>query len=320
MKKNLKLKMIILAISVLSNINAQTSINEKREQILKYTSEIASLKKQQTTSETKYQRNLLYFEKLKQKQKLLTHNEVIDSLEKIKKNLTFIQHQNNIEGYKREAEITKNYIRNLDRIIFSQKKELQQKGILFKTDINKEISLIKKHRKKVLSAISTSISEKQEMINTLKDSIRIVLKKPLSRNISSHFPPYYIELENPIKGKIRISSPFGYRKHPVEKVKKFHNGIDLVSNLNTVYSAHSGTVKKVDYSPKIGIYIEIISPFGYSTIYGHLSKINVIENQKIPANTKIGRIGNTGNSTGEHLHFIVKYQGKYVNPKNLLNI
>ncbi len=320
MKRKVKLGTIILLVILgFSNVNAQTSIGEKREQILKYISEIASLKKQKMNADTKYQRNILYFEKQKQKEKLLSSDKVIDSLQKIRDNLSLIQHQNSIEGYKKEAEVTKNYIQHLDKIIFSRKKELQQKGVLFKTDINKEISLIKKEYQKVILTLSTAISERKELINSIKDSIRIILKKPLKRTNYSRIP-IHISLTTPIKGTVKISSPFGYRIHPIEKVKKFHNGIDLTSDLTEVYSAHSGIVKKVDYSPSIGIYVEIISPFGYSTIYGHLSEINVLENQKVTTATEIGRIGNTGSSTGNHLHFIVKYKGKAINPKPLLNL
>lgn len=118
-------------------------------------------------------------------------------------------------------------------------------------------------------------------------------------------------------GWTRISSRFGKRKHPILNITRYHDGLDLPKPYGTkVYPARSGRVVFAGWKGGYGNAIEIRHGNGESTIYGHLSKIDVKEGQWVErGKTLLGRVGSTGLSTGPHLHFEVRDRfGKPVNP------
>ncbi|PNR93448.1 MULTISPECIES: M23 family metallopeptidase [unclassified Petrotoga] len=103
-----------------------------------------------------------------------------------------------------------------------------------------------------------------------------------------------------------ISSLYGYRIHPITKEYSFHKGIDLAAPIDTpVFCVEAGEVKFVGENGGYGLMVEIESSNG-SYVYGHLSQINVYEGQYVEKGEMIARVGNTGLSTGPHLHFEVK--------------
>ncbi|MFB6340539.1 M23 family metallopeptidase [Saccharicrinis sp. FJH2] len=116
----------------------------------------------------------------------------------------------------------------------------------------------------------------------------------------------------------RTASGWGYRIHPIEKIRKFHYGMDFTSPIGTdIYATGDGRVVKVIKSRRgYGNYIVIDHGFGYQTLYGHLSGFNVKVGQKITRGHVIGYVGNTGDSTGPHLHYEVHYKNRPVNPKD----
>lgn len=315
MKKYYTILLFVFNVSFVAS-QQNTNIFEFRNQILHHINKVDSLQTIKNKVETKYQKNLLFFEKQLLKP-TITSDKELDSLNNLRQKIALVQHYNSINGHKNIAAINANYIKRLDAYILSRKKHLAKTGNVLKTDVFKEISTIKSLRKKELLFFETLISESKNNIQNFKDSIRIIFKKPLKRDFKSL--PNYIQFQNPLRGKVKVTSHFGYRVHPISKTRKFHNGIDLVSDLTDVYSAHPGVVEKVDYSKSLGIYIQVKGNNGYTTIYGHLSKIYVLENQKVNFATEIGSIGNTGNSTGDHLHFVVKQKGKYINPQSIIN-
>lgn len=115
---------------------------------------------------------------------------------------------------------------------------------------------------------------------------------------------------------IRLASGFGWRIHPIYKVKKLHTGIDFSAPTGTpVYATADGVVKnvKVRFSG-YGKFIEIDHGFGYHTRYAHLHDFNVKEGQKVKRGELIAYVGNTGMSTAPHLHYEVLKNGKKINP------
>ncbi len=119
----------------------------------------------------------------------------------------------------------------------------------------------------------------------------------------------------PVKGSTRISSYYGYRMHPILKKKKMHTGIDISASSGTsIVAAASGTVIFADWYGGYGKAVIIDHGGGKSTLYAHCSKIMVSENQEVKAGEKIAEVGSTGLSTGPHLHFEVRENGKHVNP------
>lgn len=113
-----------------------------------------------------------------------------------------------------------------------------------------------------------------------------------------------------------ISSPFGSRYHPIYKEYRMHNGIDIAVQTETkVYSAVKGEVTAATYSDSAGYMVSITDYNGYTVTYMHLSSYSVAEGQKIEAGELVALSGNTGASTGPHLHVEVQdSEGNYLNP------
>ena len=115
------------------------------------------------------------------------------------------------------------------------------------------------------------------------------------------------------KGK--ITSFYGNRLHPMTGKLSFHNGIDIAASIGTdVFSSASGKVYETNYNSILGNYIIIEHPAGLYTIYGHLSKTLVSLNSRIKTGTIIGKVGNSGYSTGPHLHFEIRKKGESADP------
>ncbi|MCR4417973.1 MAG: M23 family metallopeptidase [Ignavibacteria bacterium] len=108
---------------------------------------------------------------------------------------------------------------------------------------------------------------------------------------------------------------FGMRIHPILKRWKMHEGLDINGLYGTpVYATGAGVVKFVGWNGGLGLCVVIDHGYGYETTYGHLSKANVREGQKVVRFQKIGECGSTGLSTGPHLHYEVSFNGEKQNP------
>jgi murein DD-endopeptidase MepM/ murein hydrolase activator NlpD len=120
----------------------------------------------------------------------------------------------------------------------------------------------------------------------------------------------------PVRG--RLSSTFGSRHDPFTGVVRFHNGIDIVARVGTaVGAAMAGSVAAIGFNANYGRYV-FLQHAGYQTMYAHLSRITVSTGQKVGQGQKIGELGNTGYSTGPHLHFSVYRGAQPVDPLALL--
>ena len=116
-----------------------------------------------------------------------------------------------------------------------------------------------------------------------------------------------------------ISSHFGKRLDPVNKRWAMHNGLDMVGTRNTkIYSTAPGKVTFAGRKGRYGKLVEIDHGFGFKTRYGHLNKIFVKRGQKIKYRKKVGLMGTTGRSTGNHLHYEIVLNGKNHNPWRII--
>ncbi len=121
------------------------------------------------------------------------------------------------------------------------------------------------------------------------------------------------DLQSPLGG--HYTSGFGMRVNPVTHKRRLHNGIDIGVRMRTpVGAANDGVVIYAGWAGGYGKMIKIKHYNGYTTLYGHLSRIYVRVGQKVKKGQIIARSGNTGRVTGPHLHFTVWYKGKLVNP------
>lgn len=115
----------------------------------------------------------------------------------------------------------------------------------------------------------------------------------------------------------QTASGYGTRIDPIYKTVKFHAGMDFSANIGTpVYATGNGTIVKAGWESGYGNLIKVDHGFGYVTWYAHLNKCKVRVGQKVMRGEVIGEVGNTGKSTGPHLHYEVHVKGKVVNPVN----
>jgi murein DD-endopeptidase MepM/ murein hydrolase activator NlpD len=128
-----------------------------------------------------------------------------------------------------------------------------------------------------------------------------------------------IVFETPLKG-YRVNSPFGLRKLAIEAKARAHKGVDIAAPTGTsVFATTEGRVVRAGYQAGgYGNFIEVKHPNGLSSVYGHLSRIDVHTGKAVAAGERIGLVGSTGYSTGPHLHFEVRRNGGQVDPAKVV--
>ena len=123
------------------------------------------------------------------------------------------------------------------------------------------------------------------------------------------------DLTKPISGT--ITSTFGIRESSNQKISGYHTGTDIAANQGTeILSAMSGTVILVSEEGDYGKHVKV-QDGDLITLYAHCSEILVKEGQKVNKGETIAKVGSTGNSTGPHLHFEIRYQNRYVNTQEI---
>ena len=164
-------------------------------------------------------------------------------------------------------------------------------------EISKKIELIEKKlasQSKSFDQVFDLTKEKQKMIKSIP-SIQPVSNRDLTR----------------------IASGFGLRMHPIYKILKMHKGMDFTAPIGTeIYATGDGVVERVGWVGGYGKTIMINHGFGYKTRYAHCSKYKCRKGQKVKRGDLIGFVGNTGQSTGPHLHYEVFKNKKQINPVN----
>ena len=155
---------------------------------------------------------------------------------------------------------------------------------------------------------------KSETVN-VKDSLAMVGKKEKSID-KEKWLERYMSVSLPLK-RIKVTSPFGMRKDPFTGKRKMHNGIDLYARNDEVYAMFPGVVKKVGCDKRSGNYVTL-QHGDYTVSYCHLSRVTIKEKTPVLAGNVVGITGNTGRSTGEHLHITLRKNNEYVNPEYLI--
>lgn len=117
---------------------------------------------------------------------------------------------------------------------------------------------------------------------------------------------------------IKVNSPYGYRKDPFTGKRKFHNGIDLHARSAKVFAMMQGRVIAVGQDKVSGKYVTLRHG-NFTVSYCHLSQISVSQGQDVLSGDVVGITGNTGRSTGEHLHITIRQKREYVNPRIFLD-
>lgn len=164
---------------------------------------------------------------------------------------------------------------------------------------------------KETEATSESITTKNE--KSMPDKISLSTadtkkKEQVARYLSVCYPLL----------SVKINSPYGYRKDPFTGKWKFHNGIDLHARSAKVFAMMQGRVLKVGQDRVSGKYV-MLQHGNFTVSYCHLSQITVSQGQAVLPGDVVGITGNTGRSTGEHLHITCKYKGHSINPNIIIN-
>ena len=130
---------------------------------------------------------------------------------------------------------------------------------------------------------------------------------------------YKLPFAMPVKDRFRWTSGFGYRRDPFGRGSRRHTGVDLAGAQGTaIYATGDGVVIHAGWENGYGRSIVIQHDFGVKTRYGHLSRLRAVEGQKVSRGDRIGDMGNTGRSTGTHLHYEVIVGKTQVNPMTFI--
>ncbi len=164
---------------------------------------------------------------------------------------------------------------------------------------------VKARLDKIMKKVYVQSTSYDEIINLAKNKEEMLASIPAIQPISN----------NDLR---RTASGWGFRIHPIYKIRKFHYGMDFTAPTGTeIYATGDGTIEVVETSKRgYGNKIIINHGFGYRTLYAHMNKFNVRKGQVVKRGDVIGYVGNTGLSTAPHLHYEVSLNGKKVNPVN----
>ena len=164
--------------------------------------------------------------------------------------------------------------------------------------------------------IAASNEETEKMLDELQaDADRMT--QTIINNGSSSSNSSYLggQMAWPVPSSSYISSPFGYRIHPIYGYSKLHTGMAIgVSSGSVIVAANAGTVISSGWNGGYGKCIVVDHGGGVTTLYAHCSALYVSVGQSVTRGQQIAAVGSTGNSTGPHCHFEVRINGSYVNP------
>lgn len=196
-------------------------------------------------------------------------------------------------------------------LLFDSSIALSQFNSLVKQENSLPVNLVKELPAEIkIQHLPEKINGKEEEADELTKAPKLIISKDsesieaiIFSKLGAHLP----------LDKIILTSSFGYRIHPISQKKAFHTGIDLGARSAKIYAVLHGSVIQAGYNSIMGNFIKLAHG-NYITVYGHLSQIFVSEGELVKSGEIIGVSGSTGRTTGEHLHFTVKYKGYLVHP------
>lgn len=195
----------------------------------------------------------------------------------------------------------------------AQKEQEYNKVLAAEKESSRQASI----KASIEASIQASIEESRS-IEQSKHQATAATQENNSGNIGSSNNPSGVVWRKPCK-YYHVSSPFGYRWHPVTGEWKMHNGIDLPYPQGTpIYASRSGYVTTAKYNSSAGNYVVVNHQDNYSSVYMHMTHYVVKVGEYVKAGQLLGYMGSTGRSTGPHLHFGIMYKGSYVNPADYI--
>ena len=165
--------------------------------------------------------------------------------------------------------------------------------------INKELAILEIDLEKLSREINLELTSYSSIYKKVQENINRINAIPSIRPVDGGY----------------LNSTFGYRNDPIDNVRRFHQGQDITVKSGTpIFSPADGIVKRAYYAGGFGNHIKLKHGSGYTTLFAHLSKINVKHGQKVKRGDIIGFTGNTGRSTAPHLHYEIHHNGQPKNP------
>ena len=199
-----------------------------------------------------------------------------------------------------------------------QVEQAMSKGLLFSQALQRSLDTFQEDEMQELQTQTLSLlNQNQLFMKRLSIAALITFLFFASATWLSNQDPPTI---SPLKGDAKITSGFGMRMHPIQKVEKQHKGIDFKAPIGTpVYATSDGKVVKVETDKKgYGQHIVIRHDEQYKTLYAQLSRMDVKVGDTVKRGDIIGAVGSSGMSTAPHLHYEVIKDGKHVDPTEYL--
>lgn len=230
----------------------------------------------------------------------------------------FVGHLENVEAIAAQDKEILEMKQKLEADLAGQKAQFEQAvAKVKKLSIQRQnniasLEAVEHQKEQLMSKLNKEIEEMEEISEEAEQQLKEFAKKASQLEAKKNRLKNYYKggkLGVPLKSAYRLSSPFGYRTHPISGKKKLHAGMDMAAPKGTpVYAAESGVVTVAQSWSGYGNCIVINHGGGISTLYGHLMNggIYVKKGQTVKRGQKIGGVGSTGQSTGNHLHFEVR--------------
>ncbi|AXH08863.1 peptidase [Malaciobacter halophilus] len=170
-----------------------------------------------------------------------------------------------------------------------------------------------------IEELSSKLDHLEEIIGIKKDDDTGLIKRATLATMTTVKKVFMLKTipnGSPLK-ETTITSSYGYRVHPITKKRKFHRGIDFRARMRTkVYATADGIVSYVQSRDRggFGRVVKIMHGYGFQTVYAHLNKTEVKLGQVVRKGDLLGLSGNSGRSSGPHLHYEIRYGVKIINP------
>lgn len=303
----------------------ENNIKETNNKISQIDSESESTRAEISKLENQIKENEEYLGK---RLKVINNNYSLGYLKVILSSNSLSDFFNNIYIIKQVVNQDKEVLKVLDE----NKIEIEQKEAELKEKKNEQEEL-----KKLLEKDSQTVSEdkveveklKQELLKEeegLQKEIEDIIAKQQAQNNqnnqnNSNTQPGGVISNGswPVPGYSRISSGYGYRNHPILNVQEFHTGIDIPAPMGTpAVAIDNGTIIYSGVKGSYGNTIMIQHDDGKVSLYAHNSQLIASVGQRVEKGQVVSKIGSTGMSTGPHLHFEIRINGKHVNPVDYL--
>ncbi len=248
--------------------------------------------------------------------------DAVDDIAKADTNLidSIKSEKTNLEGKKQELENNKTEVDSKKKILDTEQSSLSAK----KVEKQEKVAQLSENEQKTQKEIDTYNEQIREVNNQLAAIAKAATKKSSSKSKSSSAKIYTGgKFTWPCPSYTRISNYFGYRSaaetHGIGSTN--HKGIDMAAPYGSnIIAAGSGEVILASYKGGYGNCVMIDHGGGIVTLYGHASSICCSVGQSVKTGDVIAKVGSTGNSTGNHLHFSVLVNGTYVNPASYLGM